>query len=161
VVTRSAWTSLSLRPSPWLGVVATVAFAPDLGQSSLTRATRDLISANALSPSVSKTGASGSFSYELTPIRVPGRVSSAVHVGLGLAALHTRDDLEGLDLGPQAELDQSQLHLGWTTHASADVLFGHVGVRARITRLAYTEQFAGQSLDRAPWSAALGAIYAF
>jgi hypothetical protein len=158
VVTRGLRAGLGYTPLPLLGVAVTAAWSPDLGRRSLTERARNSIEENALTPNVSKILGSGTLSYQVTPIRVPGDVSSALHLGAGVAALYTVDDFSFTGSGAR---DSRDLNLGWTANVDAEVLYRDLGVRIGLSHVRYTERFQDQDDPRALWLVGAAGVYAF
>lgn len=123
-----------------LGVSARASGWPVLGASDLSGRGQALVEGNELVPTLSRATWQAVAALEVAPLVVTGeRLDAALWLGVTGGVIRTVDDWELLDL-PEESAGAVHAVYGWS--AALQVGGGHLGVRARLARSQWSEDFA-------------------
>lgn len=140
--------------APWAAVGMGAGLYPDLGDASLRPLMGEFLETWKLTPNLSPVRDQLQATLQLTPARqTVGRWETRLGVHGGVALMHTVDDLDANTLDP-ADVPAgtiSQWHPAPLYGLHADLRSRGFGLRTRLERATWEEQFGDWEERRGPW----------
>jgi hypothetical protein len=134
----------------WVGGGVAVGGYPDLGEGDYTLLTESLAEEGIL-PSASRLLAQGAAYALVEPVRGRfGKLESSLGLVAGVSAVYTVDDLEAIgEVGePEYMATEREVHPAALLGLRGEIAGESIGVRARVERLAYSESFGSETMQR-------------